>query len=115
MDTQINIKKYLPLTEATYYILISLLEPLHGYGIMQNVEKISDSEVRLGPGTLYGALSKLEKEKLIQHVSSSERKKYYQLTEGGKKLVQLEFRRLTGLIKNSKNVIERMEENNEQK
>ncbi|MDE6233212.1 MAG: PadR family transcriptional regulator, partial [Lachnospiraceae bacterium] len=42
------------LTEAVYYILLSLIQPLHGYGIMQNVEKLSKGRVRLAAGTLYG-------------------------------------------------------------
>ena len=57
--------QYLPLTHTTFYILISLTTPLHGYGIMQKVEEMSKGEVKLGPGTLYGALSKLEKQKII--------------------------------------------------
>ena len=47
------------LTEAVYYILLSLDEPLHGYGIMQNVERLSGGRVRLAAGTLYGALNSL--------------------------------------------------------
>lgn len=54
METDQKTAKYLPLTEATYYILISLAEPLHGCGIMQNVTELSQGKVRLGPGTLYG-------------------------------------------------------------
>ena len=90
-----NPGKFLPLTEATYYILISLHEPLHGYGIMQNVEQISNGEVKLGPGTLYGAIGKLEKQGLIKKVENandqpSERRKYYKLTDLGQKVVILE-------------------------
>ena len=47
------------LTEAVYYILLSLTEPMHGYGIMQNVESLSNGRVRLAAGTLYGAISSL--------------------------------------------------------
>ena len=47
------------LTEAVYYILLSLLHPLHGYGIMQNAEQLSGGRVRLAAGTLYGALNTL--------------------------------------------------------
>lgn len=100
-------KKNLPLTEATYYILISLIEPLHGYGIMQNVEKISNGEVMLGPGTLYGALNKLEKKGLIKKAKSTEdsRRKNYIITDLGKKVIKLEFNRLKNLIKSSENII----------
>ena len=59
------VKKYLPLTASTYYIMISLVEPLHGYCIMQYTKKCSNGAVKLGPSTLYDALSKLQGEKLI--------------------------------------------------
>ena len=47
------------LTEAVYYILLALLSPLHGYGIMQNVEQLSNGRVKLAAGTLYGAINTL--------------------------------------------------------
>ena len=46
--------KHLPLTETTYYILLALLEPGHGYVIMQRVEDLSDGDVRIAAGTMYG-------------------------------------------------------------
>ncbi|MTI69295.1 MAG: PadR family transcriptional regulator [Firmicutes bacterium] len=102
-----NVKEYLPLTEATYYILISLIKPLHGYGIMQNVEDISKGEVTLGPGTLYGALNKLEKKGLIMKAENTEdsRRKNYVITEFGKLVIIEEYKRLNELIKCSKNII----------
>ena len=60
-------ENYLPLTHTTFYILISLQDPLQGYGIMQRVKEMSDGEVTLGPGTLYGALSKLEIDEKVIH------------------------------------------------
>ena len=57
--------KYLPLTESTYYIMLTLVEPLHGYAVMQKVEEISKGTVKVGPGTLYGAFTSLENEGLI--------------------------------------------------
>jgi len=86
--------RYLPLTEATYCILLALAEPLHGYGIMQKVEAGSDGAVRIGPGTLYGALTVLEKEKLITHFDLVERRKRYALTEKGRKVLEAELARL---------------------
>ena len=47
----VKAQKYIPLTEATYYILLSLVKPMHGYGIMQMVEEMTNGEVKLGPGT----------------------------------------------------------------
>jgi len=105
-------KDYLPLTESTFYIILSLVEPMHGYGIMQNVEDMSNGTVKLGPGTLYGALNKLEKEKLIvkvhiEHVE--ERRKYYELTGLGRNVLKLEFERLSRLVNASRETIERLE------
>ncbi|WP_026908759.1 PadR family transcriptional regulator [Paucisalibacillus globulus] len=102
---------FLPLSQATYYILLSLREVRHGYGIMQDVEVVSLGEVILGPGTLYGALSKLEKQKVIEKalVQDDDRRKYYQLTELGKEVLQLEFIRLKSLVENSNVFIKEME------
>ena len=90
---------YLPLTEATYCILLALAEPLHGYGIMQKVEAGSEGAVRIGPGTLYGALTALEKEKLITHFDLVERRKRYALTEKGRKVLAAELARLRMLTR----------------
>jgi DNA-binding PadR family transcriptional regulator len=86
--------RHLPLTEATYCILLALAEPLHGYGIMQKVEAGSDGSVRIGPGTLYGALTTLEKEKLISRFDEVDRRKRYALTEKGRKVLAAELARL---------------------
>ena len=48
-----DINRYLPLSESTYYVLLALLEPLHGYGVMQKVGQLSEGAVTVGPGTLY--------------------------------------------------------------
>ena len=85
--------KFLPLTEATYYIMLTLIEPLHGYGVMQKVEKISQGTVQVGPGTLYGALSTLEKNGLILKVREEDRRKSYQLTQKGKEVLLLQVNR----------------------
>lgn len=102
---------FLPLSQATYYILLSLRVVRHGYGIMQDVEEVSKGEVTLGPGTLYGALSKLEKQKVIEKVviQDDERRKYYQLTDLGKAVVHLEYKRLKSLVENSNDFIKEIE------
>lgn len=99
-------KKYLPLTHTTYYILISLTTPLHGYGIMQKVEELSEGEVNLGPGTLYGALSKFEKDGLITKMSEeeNERRKSYILTDIGMEIIRQEYERLKALIKRTQHI-----------
>lgn len=97
-----------PLTEATYLILVSLLESRHGYGIIQNVEHMSQGKIVLGPGTLYGALSKLEKQGLIQKdpENSGKRRKNYILTDDGRDVVKAEFQRLKELISMTEAMVE---------
>ncbi|MFD1737305.1 PadR family transcriptional regulator [Bacillus salitolerans] len=106
-----EVSKYLPLTHTTYYILISLISPLHGYGIMQKVEEISGGEIKLGPGTLYGALSKLEKQGIITKIDEvdEERRKSYVLTTLGTELVKLEFLRIKKLIEVSTSIVNKLE------
>lgn len=89
-----ELARHLPLTEATYCILLALAEPLHGYGIMQKVEAASGGAVRIGPGTLYGALTALEKEKLIARFDEVERRKRYVLTAPGRDVLDAELQRL---------------------
>jgi DNA-binding PadR family transcriptional regulator len=86
--------KFLPLTEATYYIMLSLMEPLHGYGVMQKVAEISQGTVSVGPGTLYGAFSTLEKEKLILKIKEEDRRKCYALTPKGQQVLLRQIERL---------------------
>lgn len=87
--------KNLPLTETVYYILLALLEPAHGYLIMQKVEELSDGEVRIAAGTLYGAVENLLKLKFIQPVESDDsRRKVYLITEEGKNILRLDFERM---------------------
>ena len=90
----------LALTEATYYILLSLVEPRHGYGIMQQAEALSGGRVRLAAGTLYGALSSLcEKEWiLLLPTAEGSRKKEYMLTERGYHVLKNELERLRELV-----------------
>lgn len=96
------------LTEAVYYILLSLYHPMHGYGIMQNVSRLSNGRVNLGPGTLYGAINTLLERHLIESFSTDDksRKKEYIITSLGKEAVQNEIKRLTELITNGKQIIE---------
>lgn len=103
-----TIKKYLPLSEATYYIMLTLVEPLHGYGVMQKVQEISQGTVTIGPGTLYGAFSTLEKEKLIVMVREEERRKCYTLTEKGQHILAEQIRRMEIMTANGQEVKEKL-------
>lgn len=92
------------LTEAVYYILLSLFEPMHGYGIMQYVAELSRGRVVLGPGTLYGAISTLLEKKWIESVPEGRdsRKKEYRITSLGRDIVSEEIARLKELVENGK-------------
>ena len=103
-----NIDKFLPLTESTYYAMLTLLEPEHGYAIMQKVTEISRGNVTLGPGTLYGILSMLEKEGLIIKVKEEDRRKSYILTTKGKQLLLKQIQRLEIMTQNGVSVRNRL-------
>ena len=97
MDALID--KLLPLSEATYYILLALREPAHGYAIMQQLEAISEGAVKIGPGTLYGAFSNLEKQGLIEMVREAERRKVYAMTDLGRHVLLAQLRRLRVMVR----------------
>ena len=94
-----NRSKYLPLTETTYLILVALIEPGHGYRIMQKVEELSDGNVRVAAGTMYGAIENLMKLKWIQSVPSDDaRRKVYQITDDGMTILREETQRLRSMV-----------------
>lgn len=97
----------LALTESTYYILLSLVKPQHGYGIMQQTERMSGGRIRLAAGTLYGALTSLcEKGWIILLPAAEEsRKKEYALTEKGRAVLKRELQRLRQLVENGEAVL----------
>ena len=90
------------LTESTYYILLSLLSPQHGYGIMQRTEEMSRGRIHLAAGTLYGALNTLcEKGWILQlPTEDGSRRKEYRLTEKGRAILKHEVARLRELADN---------------
>ncbi len=96
------------LTEAVYYILLSLIEPMHGYGIMQNVERLSNGRVKLAAGTLYGAINTLLEKGWITALSEEKgsRKKEYIITARGKEMLRFELARLKELIENGNHMLE---------
>ena len=96
------------LTEAVYYILLSLIEPMHGYGIMQKVEEMSKGRVRLAAGTLYGALNTLLDKDWIEalNMQGEDRKKNYKITHLGCNALHREMKRLDELIKNGTMIME---------
>lgn len=94
------------LTEGVYYIMLSLYEPMHGYGIMQNVADLSDGRVHLAPGTLYGAISSLMEKGWIEALPGERgtRKKEYVITGTGKQMIEGEIIRLEELLANGKKI-----------
>jgi len=90
-------KVYVPMTETGFYILYCLHQPNHGYGIVQTVEKLTDGVLRLTPGTMYGSLSKMEKDGLIRFIREEEKRKIYQITELGEEILRCEVQRIERL------------------
>lgn len=96
MDAHIR-KVYVPMTETAFLILLCLRTPNHGYGVVQRVEQLTEGAIRLAPGTMYGSLSKMEKDGVIRFVREEEKRKIYEITELGREILQLEVRRIEGL------------------
>lgn len=103
MDAHIK-KVYVPMTETGFYILLCFRTPNHGYGIVQKVKELTDNEVILGPGTMYGTLGKMEKDGLIEFVREEEKRKIYQITNLGKEVLEQELRRINRLYRNAQEV-----------
>ena len=99
MDAHIR-KVYVPMTETGFYILMCLTEESHGYGIVQKVKELTGGEIILSPGTMYGSLSKMEKEGLISFVRLEDKRKIYTITELGRQVLQLEIKRIKRLYEN---------------
>ena len=87
-----------PMTEAMYYILLALLKPGHGYGMMQRIRELSGGRIEMGPGTLYGVLTRMNKEGLIVLTEAEGRRKNYAITQAGQDALQQEYSRLQQLV-----------------
>ena len=92
-------KAYLPLSEASFLLLVSLKEENHGYGIMQKVLELTNGRVHLGSGTVYTILYKMENDGLISFTKEIERRKMYRITAEGEEILRLESQRLLELAK----------------
>ena len=97
-----NKKAIKALTQPMFYILLSLKEKRHGYEIMQYIDWLTDSRVKVGPGTLYSLLSRFEDDKLIKLVSDDDNKKTYIITDEGKERLNQEVKRLGQLLEDAK-------------
>lgn len=99
MDAHLK-KVYVPMTETGFYILLCLRKENHGYGIVQKVQEITDGEIIITPGTMYGSLSKMEKDGLIGFIREENKRKIYCITELGQEILDLEIKRIGRLYRN---------------
>ena len=101
-----HIKKvYVPMTESGFYILLCLRKPNHGYGIVQRVRELTDGELVLAPGTMYGSLSKMEKDGVIRFLREEDKRKIYVITELGEEVLDIEIRRIERLYRSVKEAL----------
>ena len=106
-DDRMEVALLLPVKSTVFLILLALAEePRHGYGIMLDVKQRSDGTVNLGTSHLYRHLKRLLEDALVEEVSpeaasDDSRRRYYQLTEFGRELVQAESTRLKSLVEQS--------------
>ncbi len=106
-DTTLRPHDLLPLTPTVFHILLALADgERHGYGIMQEVARITDGNIQMGPGTLYGTIKRMLEARLIEETDErpdptldDERRRYYRLTPFGQRVTQAEVQRLTLLLK----------------
>lgn len=109
-EPQTHPEAWLPLTPAMFHILLALADKdRHGYEIMREVEERSAGEVRVGPGTLYGSIKRMLNDELIEELEErpdpeldDERRRYYRLTDLGRRVAIAEARRLEKLVKSAR-------------
>jgi len=92
---------YVPMTETGFYILYCLQEEMHGYNIGKKVNEMTGGAVTISPGTMYGTLSKMEKDGLIAFSREEEKRRLYRITELGREILTIEQKRIERLYKNS--------------
>lgn len=92
------------LTDTNFYILLALMEPLHGYAIMQKVKELSDSKFEIGPASLYTSLKKLTDNELLT-VEAQNDKKIYKLTKNGISLLEKDFKRREALVECARRIV----------
>ena len=101
MDSRIE-RIYVPMTETGFYILSCLRTPQHGYGIARQVAQMTKGELSIGAGTMYGTLSKMEKDGLIVFDREEDKRRLYRITELGEEVLDREIRRIERLYRNSR-------------
>ena len=101
MDDKVK-RVYIPMTETGFYILFSLQNEMHGYNIIQHVKEITEGEIVISAGTMYGSLSKMESDGLIRFIKEENKRKLYILTELGREILEIELKRIERVYRNSK-------------
>ena len=86
------------MTEAMYYVLLALLHPNHGYGLMQDIARVSRDRIHMGPGTLYGVLTRMLNDGFIRVVADDGRRKTYEITPVGQAALREEYQRLRAMV-----------------
>ena len=104
MDAYIK-RIYVPMTESGFYILFCLQKPQHGYGIANSVKEMTSGKITISPGTMYGTLSKMEKDGLISFYSEEDKRKLYTITSLGREVLDTELARIARLYRNSREEI----------
>ncbi|MDF2655593.1 MAG: PadR family transcriptional regulator [Bacillota bacterium] len=87
-----------PMTEAMFYVLLSLSHPNHGYQLMNAIAQVSKGRIQMGPGTLYGVLTRLQKDGLITIVEDDGRRKIYEMNDVGRAALREEYNRLLSMV-----------------
>ena len=101
-EEMIPVAEQAPMTEAMYYILLALLKPGHGYGMMRRIRELSGGRLEMGPGTLYGVLSRMNREGWIVLTGEEGRRKTYAITEAGRTALLAEYGRIKRLAADGK-------------
>jgi len=99
------LKKYIPMTETTYYTLLAVMEKRHGYAIMQFVNELTEGRIQLGTGTLYTMVGRLTADGVISIPPNEDGKKSYLITELGKELLEIETKRLEEQLEDGKSIL----------
>lgn len=95
------------LTDTNYYILLSMVQPIHGYGIMQMVKDISEGAFEIGPASLYTSLKKMQEAGLIELLDNGESdKKVYKLTDSGRELLKKDYKRRKNMVEQGRRIME---------
>jgi len=98
------------LTDSTYYILLTLVKPMHGYGIMQSVQETSQGKMVIGPASLYTIIKKLQNADLILLVEDDEeRRKTYTLTIKGKEILKKDIKRRITMVRHGAEALKYLE------